>query len=125
MACSRSFPMHEIDARDRADESVLDRTIGKAPRDSPDTRRSRGPVLFGLGVLLLLAEGLAFGVSRSYSQRRAVMAPAQEISGFEPSQRVAHLQGSEADEVLTFPATTSAGSITNMDDRRTGQIDTT
>src|SRR5258707_13577576 len=87
MACSRSFPMHEIDARDRADESVLDRTIGKAPRDSPDTRPSRGPVLFGLGGLLLLADGLAFGVSRSYSQQRVGMPTPGQIPDFIPSLR--------------------------------------
>jgi RND family efflux transporter MFP subunit len=115
--------MHEIDARDRADESVLDRTIGKAPRDSPDTRRSRGPVLFGLGVLLLLAAGLAFGVSRSYSQQRVVMATAEQIRDFIPSVRVATVQASDATVLVTLPATTSAFSIANMYARASGYID--
>src|SRR6266478_2684399 len=123
MACSRSSPMHEIDVRHRADESVLDRTIGKAPKDSPDTRRSRGPVLFGLGVFLLLAAGLAFGASRSYSQQRVVMATAEQIRDFVPSVRVATVQASDATVLVTLPATTSAFSIANMYARASGYID--
>ena len=87
MACSRSSPRHEIDVRDRADESVLDRTIGKAPKDSPDTRRSRGPVLFGRGVVLLLAPVLAFGASGSYLQQRVVMENAELVFAFTNGSR--------------------------------------
>jgi len=34
--------MHEIDVRDRAEESVVDPTIGKTAKESPDIRRRSG-----------------------------------------------------------------------------------
>ena len=70
--------MHEIDVRDRAEESVVDPTIGKTAKESPDIRRRSGARLFGLGTFLLLAAALAFGASRSYSKQREVMATAEE-----------------------------------------------
>src|SRR5260370_42492150 len=97
--------------------------MGKEAKDSLDTRRSRGPVLFGLGVFLLLAEGLAFGVSLSYSQQRVVMATAEQIRDFIPSVRVATVQASDATVLVTLPATTSAFSIANMYARASGYID--
>jgi RND family efflux transporter MFP subunit len=115
--------MHELDARDRADESVIDRTIGEASKDRPDTRRRRGAQLFGLGAFLLLAAGLAFGASRSYSQQRQVMATAEQIRDFVPSVRVATVEASDATVLVTLPATTSAFSVANMFARASGYID--
>jgi RND family efflux transporter MFP subunit len=115
--------MHEIDTRDRADESILDRTIGQVPKDSPDIRRRQGARLFGLGAFLLLAVGVALGASRSYSKQREVMATAQQIRNFVPSVRVAAVQASDATVLVTLPATTSAFSVANMFARASGYID--
>jgi RND family efflux transporter MFP subunit len=115
--------MHELDACDRADESVIDRTIGEASKDRPDTRRRRGAQLFGLGAFLLLAAGLAFGASRSYSQQRQVLATAEQIRDFVPSVRIATVEASDATVLVTLPATTSAFSVANMFARASGYID--
>jgi RND family efflux transporter MFP subunit len=115
--------MHEIDIRDRADESVIDRTIEKPPKDHPHTRRGRGARLFGLGAFLLLAAGLAFGASRSYSKQREVMATAEQIRNFVPSVRIATVEASDATVLVTLPATTSAFSVANMFARASGYID--
>jgi RND family efflux transporter MFP subunit len=115
--------MHEIDIRDRADESVVDRTVGKAPKDRPHRRGRLGARLFGLGAFLLLAAGLAFGASRSYSQQRQAMATAEQIRDFVPSVRVATVQASDATVLVTLPATTSAFSVANMFARASGYID--
>jgi RND family efflux transporter MFP subunit len=115
--------MHELDARDRAEESVVDPPIGKTAKDSPDIRRRSGARLFGLGAFLLLAVGLAFGASRSYSKQREVMATAEQIRNFVPSVRVATVQASDATVLVTLPATTSAFSVANMFARASGYID--
>ena len=80
--------MHEIDTRDREHESALDRKTTDAPKEMPDARGRRGARLFGLGAFLLLAAGLAFGASRSYSKQREVTATAEQIRDFVPSVRV-------------------------------------
>jgi multidrug efflux pump subunit AcrA (membrane-fusion protein) len=76
-----------------------------------------------IGAFFLLAVGLAFGASRSYSQQRQVMATAEQIRDFVPSVRVATVQASDATVLVTLPATTSAFSVANMFARASGYID--
>ena len=61
--------MNDVDTHNRQYEPAVDRKTEKAPKDRPDTRRRWGGLLFGLGAFLLLAAGLVFGASRSYSQQ--------------------------------------------------------
>jgi RND family efflux transporter MFP subunit len=114
--------MHEVDIHDRAEVDV-DYKIGNPPKNRPEARRRRGAVVFGLGTFLLLAAGLAFGASRSYSQQREVMATAERARDFIPSVRVATVQASDGNVVVTLPATTSAFSVANMFARASGYID--
>ncbi|MBV8320165.1 MAG: efflux RND transporter periplasmic adaptor subunit [Hyphomicrobiales bacterium] len=114
--------MYEVDTHDRAGESAIGREVGTAPKEHP-VRPRWGRVLFGLGAFLLLAGGLAFGASRSYSQQRVVMATAEQIRNFLPSVRVAIVQPSDATVLVTLPATTSAFSVANMFARASGYID--
>jgi RND family efflux transporter MFP subunit len=114
--------MNEVDIYDGEHESAVARKAGEAPKDHPAPRRW-GRRLFGLGAFLLLAGGLAFGASRSYSQQREVMATAEQIRNFVPSVRVATVQGSGATVLVTLPATTSAFSVANMYARASGYID--
>jgi RND family efflux transporter MFP subunit len=114
--------MYEAETHDRADESAIGREIGTAPKDPP-ARPRWGRALFGLGAFLLLAGGLAFGASRSYSQQRVVTATAEQIRNFVPSVRVATVQPSDATVLVTLPATTSAFSVANMFARASGYID--
>jgi RND family efflux transporter MFP subunit len=115
--------MHDIASRDREPDSTSDRKTANAPTDEPDTRRQRSTRLFGLGALVLLAAGLAFGASRSYSQQREVMATAEQIRDFVPSVRVATVRASDATVLVTLPATTSAFVVANMYARASGYID--
>ena len=114
--------MYEAETHNRADESAIGREIGTAPKDPP-ARPRWGRALFGLGAFLLLAGGLAFGASRSYSQQRVVTATAEQIRNFVPSVRVATVQPSDATVLVTLPATTSAFSVANMFARASGYID--
>jgi hypothetical protein len=59
--------MYEVDTDSREHESALYPNIEKVPKQRSDTRRPRAGHVFGLGAFLLLAAGLAFGASRSYS----------------------------------------------------------
>jgi RND family efflux transporter MFP subunit len=115
--------MHDIASRDREPDSTSDRKTANAPTDEPDTRRQRSTRLFGLGAFVLLAAGLAFGASRSYSQQREVMATAEQIRDFVPSVRVATVRASDAMVLVTLPATTSAFVVANMYARASGYID--
>jgi RND family efflux transporter MFP subunit len=114
--------MNEVDIYDREHEPAVARKTGEAPKNYRATRRW-GRRLFGLGALLLLGGGLAFGASRSYSQQREVMATAEQIRNFVPSVRVATVQASDATALVTLPATTSAFSVANMFARASGYID--
>jgi RND family efflux transporter MFP subunit len=115
--------MHDIDIPDREQQPAVDYQAAKTPLDHPDARARWGGRVFGLGAFLLLAGGLAFGASRSYSQQRQVMATAEQIRDFVPSVRVAAVQASDATVRVSLPATASAFSVANMYARASGYID--
>jgi RND family efflux transporter MFP subunit len=71
---------------------------------------------------LLLAVGLAFGASRSYSQQREVMETADHAREFVPSVRVVTVGASPGNIVVTLPATTAAFADANIYARATGYI---
>jgi RND family efflux transporter MFP subunit len=114
--------MNDVDTHDRQHEPAVDRKTGKAPKDRPDTSRRWGGLPFGVGAFLLLAGGLAFGASRSYSQQREVMATAEQVRDFVPSVRVATVGTSPGNIVVTLPATTAAFADANIYARATGYI---
>ena len=115
--------MNDVDTHDRQHEPAVDRKTGKAPKDRPDTSRRWGGLPFGVGAFLLLAGGLAFGASRSYSQQREVMATAEQVRDFVPSVRVATVRASPGNIVVTLPATTAAFADANIYARATGYIE--
>jgi RND family efflux transporter MFP subunit len=110
------------DTSNRQREPAVGRKTEKAPNDRPDTRRGWSRPLFGGGAFLLLAVGLAFGTSRSYSQQREVMATADRAREFVPSVRVATVGASPGKIVVTLPATTAAFADANIYARATGYI---
>ena len=114
--------MNDVDTHDRQHEPAVDRKTGKAPKDRPDTRRRWG-LLLGLGAFLLFAGALAFGASRYYSQQRKVIETAERVRDFVPSVRVATVQASPANIVITLPATTAAFTDANIYARATGYIE--
>jgi RND family efflux transporter MFP subunit len=115
--------MNEAYSDNRRHEVAADRESGKFLKSSPSAKRASGSVLFGLGAFVLLAGGLAFGASRSYSHQRAVMATAEHIRDFVPSVRVATVRANPSDIVVTLPATTVAFAEANIYARATGYIE--
>jgi RND family efflux transporter MFP subunit len=110
------------DTCNRQREPAVGRKSEKAPNDCPDTQRRWSRLLFGGGAFLLLAAGLAFGTSRSYSQQREVIATADHAREFVPSVRVATVGASPGNIVVTLPATTAAFADANIYARATGYI---
>jgi RND family efflux transporter MFP subunit len=114
--------MNDVDTHNWQHDPAVDRKIEKAPKDRPDTRHRSGGPLFWLGALLLLAGGLAFGASRTYSQQQKAMATAEKARDFVPSVRVAIVRASPGNIVVTLPATTAAFTAANIYARATGYI---
>ncbi len=110
------------DTRNRPHEPAVGRKTERAPNDRPDTRRRWSRLLFGGGAFFLLAVGLAFGTSRSYSQQREVIATADHAREFVPSFRVVTVEASPGNIVVTLPATTAAFADANIYARATGYI---
>ena len=89
---------------------------------APRRRSWSGPV-FGVGVLLALTCGLAFG-ARGYTTRQdAVAATAAHARDLVPSVRVATVKASGDESIVTLPATTSAFAAANVFARASGYID--
>jgi RND family efflux transporter MFP subunit len=110
------------DTRNGQREPAVGRKTENAPNDRPDTRRRWSRLLFGGGAFLLLAVGLAFGTSRSYSRQREVIATADHAREFVPSVRVVTVGASPGNIVVTLPATTAAFADANIYARATGYI---
>jgi RND family efflux transporter MFP subunit len=110
------------DTRNGQREPAVGRKTENAPNDRPDTRRRWSRLLFGGSAFLLLAVGLAFGTSRSYSRQREVMATADHAREFVPSVRVVTVGASPGNIVVTLPATTAAFADANIYARATGYI---
>jgi RND family efflux transporter MFP subunit len=105
----------------RVDTSA-DRTAGNAPLSQPRPRHW-GRWLLGLGVLIALSAGLAFGGWQHYDQRREALTISQRQRDFVPSVRVATVQASEGTVLVTLPATTEALTAANIFARASGYID--
>lgn len=104
---------------------VPDENREKKPEASPPEHKhiGRGARLFGLGVLGLLAVGLAFGARNHYAQNAAVAAAAEQQRDLAPQVRVAAVKVSDHDRVVSLPATTSAFTNANIFARSSGYID--
>jgi RND family efflux transporter MFP subunit len=115
--------MNKVQYHKREHEPTGDRKIDKGPNGGPKTNGRSGGLLFGLGVSLLIACALAFGVSRSYSQQRAILATAEQFRDFVPSVRIAIVTASPSYIVVSLPATTAAFVDANIYARATGYIE--
>jgi len=81
-----------------------------------------GGRLFGIGVLLLLSGGLAYGAWGRYAQNREVAAFSDLQRDRVPNVRVAAVEASAGDVKVTLPATTSAFAVANVYARASGYI---
>jgi RND family efflux transporter MFP subunit len=112
--------MNEVYSHDRGHEAA---ESGKFRKSRPADKSRWGGALFGVGAFLLLAGGLAFGASRSYSRHHDVIATADQFRDFVPSVRVATIKASPSNIVVSLPATTAAFAEANIYARATGYIE--
>src|SRR5271156_2753300 len=92
------------------------------PTGEHDRRSGSGRRLLGLGALLLLFGGLAFGVWRHYVRHLDVTAVAQQHRDFVPTVRVEAVRASPGTMSVTLPATTNAFQAANIYARASGYI---
>jgi RND family efflux transporter MFP subunit len=104
-------------------EPAPDHEAGPAATPPRAERRRGGGRLLWPGVALLLAAALASGAWSHYTQRREVIATAQQQRDAVPQVRVATVQPSDGTETVSLPATTSAFSVANIFARASGYID--
>src|SRR5262249_21570516 len=96
--------------------------LGQPPDRKPGKPRGRGGRLFGLGVLLVLGGALTLGGWRQFSQARAAIETTDQRRDLVPSVRVAPVQASAPDVVVTLPATTLPFTSANIYARASGYI---
>jgi RND family efflux transporter MFP subunit len=78
--------------------------------------------LFALSAFLLLTTGISLGASRHHSQRRQVMATAEEMREFASTVSVGQVEASPSVVSVTLPGTTAAFAAANIYARATGYI---
>jgi RND family efflux transporter MFP subunit len=86
--------------------------------------RPRALWLFGLGALLPLAAGVAYGAVRHNAQGRQVMRTTEQQRDFVPSVRVAKVRAADSEMTISLPATTLAFASANIFARANGYIET-
>src|SRR6516162_5875379 len=92
------------------------------PLGEHDRRTGSGRRLLGLGALLLLLGGLAFGVLKHYALHLEVTAAAMQHRDFVPSVRVEVVRASPGTMSVTLPATTNAFQAADIFARASGYI---
>lgn len=93
-----------------------------AERVRAKTRRTGVGRLFGIGVLLLLGAGLAFGAWRYYAQTRETMADAAVRQNLVPAVRTATVKAGDATMLVSLPGTTSAFATADIFARASGYV---
>lgn len=97
---------------------------GAPPATNPKAIRPRRLWLLGLGALLPLAAGLAYGASQRNAQDRQVMTTAEQQRDFVPTVRVAQAHAADSAIIVSLPATTLAFAAANIYARANGYIET-
>ena len=100
-----------------------DRGRGRRRNARPASPAGLGASPVRLGVLALLAGGLAFGVWRYQQQQHDVMAATEQRLNLVPKVRTATVKPSASTSLVTLPATTSAFATANIFARASGYID--
>jgi len=85
-------------------------------------RRSRVGRLFGIGVLLFLIGGLAFGAWGYYAQQRETIADTAQRQSLVPTVRTATVKAGDATMSVSLPGTTSAFATADIFTRASGYI---
>jgi RND family efflux transporter MFP subunit len=111
----------KANVQDRVD-SDTDRAPSTDKTDKQQAR-SRGGMLLGAGVLVLLLGGLGIGGWRHYQAELAVAATAQQTRDAVPAVRVAAVRAGDSKITVTLPATTTAFEAANIFARTSGYVE--
>ena len=93
------------------------------PEDRPRKPRRWAARLLGLGALLALFAGLAFGAWRYEVQHHEALATAERRANFVPEVRVGTVKASDSTMAVSLPGSTSAFTEANIFARASGYID--
>jgi RND family efflux transporter MFP subunit len=96
---------------------------GEAKIKAVRPRRRWGGLVFGVGVLVLLGSGLAFGAWQYQQQQQRAIAATEQRLDLVPKVRTAAVKPSATTTVVSLPATTSAFTTANIFARASGYID--
>jgi RND family efflux transporter MFP subunit len=116
----RPLPTREL--RERPHEPEIRHAPFPWSRAKPRPLRRWAGRLVGLGTLAVLAGALGLGGWGAYSQHRKVLETAQQAREFVPSLRVATVQASRPEHLVSLPATTLAFTSANIYARASGYI---
>jgi RND family efflux transporter MFP subunit len=97
---------------------------GARPAPSHQSIRPRALWLLGLGALLPLAAGVAYGASQHNTQDRQVLRTTEQQRDFVPTVRVAKVRAADSTMTIALPATTLAFAAANIFARANGYIET-
>ena len=120
---NRTIDIEDLPPKDEQDDQVGPAT-GARPASSHKAIRPRGLWLLGLGALLPLAVGVAYGASQHKAQDRQVMRTNEQQRDLVPAVRVAKVRAAGSDITVSLPATTLAFAAANIFARANGYIET-
>jgi RND family efflux transporter MFP subunit len=99
-------------------------STGALPPTGHKAIRPRALWLLGLGALLPLAAGVAYGASQHSARNRQVMRTTEQQRDLVPTVRVAQARAADSEMIVTLPATTLAFAAANILARANGYIET-
>jgi RND family efflux transporter MFP subunit len=104
--------------------NAADKTVAGAPSTTSHTAtRPRGLWRLGLGVLLLIAVGVAYGAWRHLAQSRQVMETTRQQQDFVPTVQVTTARAADNETIISLPGTTLAFAAANIFARASGYIE--
>jgi RND family efflux transporter MFP subunit len=127
MNVNRTNDFEDLPPKDNPDdqpERAAKPLAGTSPATSHKAIRPRGLWLVGLGALLPLAAGVAYGASQHNAQERQIMRTSEQQRDFVPTVHVAKARAAESEMTITLPATTLAFAAANIFARANGYIET-
>ena len=120
---NRTIDSEDLPPKDERDDQPKPAASAR-PAPSHKAIRPRGFWLLGLGALLPLAVGVAYGASQHNAQDRQVMRTTEQRRDLVPTVRVAQVRAADSEITVSLPATTLAFASANIFARANGYIET-